>query len=158
MSDAPNPRTRHRIRWAIALLLLGLLGAVVPALVSGPRFLSSAAVYLLDDGRTVVIPALTARAAAGRPAPMFFKVTGDRVSANVDGGVLTFTGGSTLTFTSGPSAWTSAADLVTHEPGWTAAAAAIALTPFLFLWWRRSAAGVARATGIACCVAASAAV
>jgi len=158
MSDDAAPRARRRIRWAVALLLVGLLGAVVPALVAGPRFLSSASVYPLADGRVIVIAGFAGRGGPGPWVPIHYQVTGDRVSAEVEGGVLTIRARGTITVTSSPSAWTSAADLVTHEPGWTAAAVAIALTPLLFVWWRRSGAGVPRATGIACCVAASAAV
>jgi len=39
MSDASDRRRRWRVRWAVALLLFGLLGAVVPALAAGSRFL-----------------------------------------------------------------------------------------------------------------------
>src|SRR5262245_34342691 len=39
MSDDTTPRARRRMRWAVVLLALGFLGAFVPGLAAGGRFL-----------------------------------------------------------------------------------------------------------------------
>jgi hypothetical protein len=49
-------------------------------------------------------------------------------------------------------------DLVRADASWTVAIATLAVAPALFLWWRRSPARFLRGAGVACCVAASAAV
>jgi hypothetical protein len=152
MSDAPDPRVRRRIRWAVALLLLGLLGAAIPPLVAGSG--SRTVVYLFTTGNRPTAASPVVLTTDLQPSEVL-RVTGDDVFVDTKGGVLNVRGGAQFTITtSGVPRWTSVVDLVQHDAGWAAAAVSIALAPFLFLWWRRSATTFVRVAGIACCAAA----
>src|SRR5262245_56103358 len=151
MSDAPDPRARRRLRWAVVLLLLGFLGAVVLALVAGRG--SGAVVYLFAtvDGSTPPPPVVMP---TDSPTAQTWRVTGDHLSVDTSDGVLKISGVTITAKSNGLRSWTSIFDLVQHDAGWAAAAVAIALAPFLFLWWRRAATSFGRVAGIACCAAA----
>jgi hypothetical protein len=153
MSDVQDRRTRRRARWAVALLIIGLLGAVVPALAAGSGFLPIEHIYRVEGSR--LIP-LSSPGSAG-PAPMECRISGDVLATGVNAAGLTVRGsGEAKIMYIAP--WTSAVYLVQHDAGWAAAAAAIALAPLLFLWWRRAAVSFVRVAGLACCVAAGASV
>src|SRR5262245_42345583 len=131
MSDAPDRGPRWRRRLAVALLLLGFLGAVVPALAIGTGFLPDERVYQVDGSK--LIPMSFAKAG---PAPVECRVTGEAhaVASTPAGLTVSGRGQVTLLFI---APWTSADWLVQHDARWTAVAAAIAIAPLLFLWWRR---------------------
>src|SRR5262245_32065840 len=127
MSDALDPSPRRPTRCAVALLLLGLALAFVPALAAGDRFVRvrRVAIYAPLQG-----PAETEQ----------WVEEGDALWAwEFD------------------SAWpdgTSACDLVRSDLGWAFVAGALVGAPVLFLWWRHANFALARAGGIACAVAA----
>jgi hypothetical protein len=152
MSDGVDPRARRRGRWAIVLLLIGLLAAVVPALVAGSR--SRTVVYLFRTGNGSTPPRAIVMT-TDSPTPEIYRVTGDDLSVDTNDGVVRIRGSANLALTTtGMPPWTSVVDLVQHDAGWAAAAASIALAPLLFLWWRRAATAFVRVAGIACCAAA----
>ena len=147
MSDAPNPRARWRVGLAVALLLVGLLGAVIPALAAGTAFLPDERVYQVDGSKA--IPMSFAKSA---PTPVECRFTGETYSVGPTPGGMTINGRGRVTL-SIIAPWTSADWLVLHDARWTSVAAAFAIAPLLFLWWRRAAWSFGRVAGIACCAA-----
>jgi MFS superfamily sulfate permease-like transporter len=134
MSDAPAPRARRRGRWAVALLLVGFVGAFVPGLVAGERFVCSDPKwdhfnYFIEDMSDATDPLV-----GGTSHPAF----GNLVLV--------------------PSPPKSLLDLVQTDPSWAVAAATLLIAALLFLWWRRTSTSFVRVAGIACGMAASAAV
>ena len=134
-----------RGRVAIAVLLLGFAAAVVPGLAAGDGFLRPPGDRLFP---------WLGPPYSGTTDGECFWVLGEGVSEDADG----VPRARIPTFTLYGPVWPSAAGLVRHNAGWAAAAAAIALTPLLFLWWRRAGTSFGRVSGIACGAAASAAV
>src|SRR5262245_43085643 len=141
MSDAPEPRGRRRVRWAVALLVLGLVVALVPGLGSGDHFLPSVFTDVQWDSAVPSVGGATFTLAG-------LNHFGFRIESSAS---LAFD-----TFPADPS--TSFAGLVTTDLAWSVAAATLLVAPLLFVWWRRSAAGFVRIAGIAACVAATGAV
>ena len=124
MSDDAVPR----VRWAVALLLVGLVVAFVPGLAAGDRF--------------VRVRRVTIYATLQGPAESEHWVDeGDALWA--------------WEFDNAWPEGTSACDLVRTDLGWAFVAGALAGAPALFLWWRRASLALARATGIACAIAAA---
>jgi hypothetical protein len=132
MSDAPDPRDRRRIRWAVALLLLGFLVAFVPGLAAGDDFV------VVTSEWNVIEKGSRHDDHVSAPIVLHFYV-------RTDGTVLRV-----------PP--TSYCDLVGDDLSWATSAATLLVAPLLFLWWRRSALRFGRGAGIACCVVASAAI
>lgn len=118
-----------RMRWAVALLVLGLVVAIVPSVVSGVRFV-----------RAVIVWSIPATSGQWRGR---WRDVCDEHGFHPFG-----------PFPEG----TSAIDLIRSDTAWAVVAAALALVPLLFGWWRRADVGFARTAGITCAVAASASV
>jgi hypothetical protein len=141
MSDAPDPRDRRRICWAVALVLLGFLVAFVPGLLSGDEFVprrpTSTDWYSrpLSNTSFAATPAETSHAGSGVARTFVIR---------------------SLTIVIDPP--TSLVGLATTDLSWAVAAATLLVAPLLFLWWRRSATGFGRAAGVASCFAAAGAV
>jgi hypothetical protein len=152
----PSRRMRARATFAVVLLLLGLLVTVVPGLAAGDEFRRGL------PGVVVVTPVVPAQSSA--PAPpsgeLCFRVlTADRTVRVRNGGpAITLNQTLAFTITSGPPTGSSLTDLVLHEAGWTTAALGLVIAPLLFVWWQRRGVSFARMLGIACSLAAGAAV
>src|SRR5262245_2447209 len=127
-----DARRRRCDVWTVAMLVLGLLVALVPPLAAGDDF-----IYPQPEmGR---IGAELVRADFGK------RRTFRDIHVRDDGSYVLMP----------PRAL---AELVQYRGSWAAAAATLLAGPLLFLWWRRSAIGFGRVAGVACCVAASGAV
>ena len=155
----PSHVTRARARLGVVLLLLGLLVTVVPGLAAGDAFRPGV------PGAVVVTPVVPAQSSATAPpsgAVCFRTVAADRTvrvrMVRQDGTAIALNQGVVFTFSIGPPPRSSLTDLVLHEAGWTAAALGLVVAPFLFVWWRRRGVPFARVVGIACSLAAGAAV
>ena len=156
----PAHVTRARAGLGVVLLLFGLLVTVVPGLAAGDAFHPGL------PGGVIVTRVVPAQASATAPpsGDRSFRVSLPLVTA--DGETRVRQGGPAIalnqtlafTFTFGPPPGSSLTDLVLHEPGWTAAALGLVLAPLVFVWWRRRGVPFARVVGIACSLAAGAAV
>jgi len=140
MSDAPDPRARRRGRWAVALLLLGLVVALVPGLVAGDEFLGAE----INGDWDVSIRGV---------ANGTFTFVGPGTNHAGFGGRPTHTVLTTDAFRT-PLA-DSLVDSVRTDLSWAGSLASLIVAPLLFLWWRRSAIRFGRIVGAACCVATS---
>jgi hypothetical protein len=116
---------KRRMRWAIAMLVAGVVVAFVPAIAAGERFLDP---Y----------------------SPLVSLGPWHRPPFNIHSGLIP--DGLIVKFPP-----PSLVELVQTDAAWAIAAATLLASPMLFLWWRRSAIGFGRVTGVACCVAAAAA-
>lgn len=145
MSDASDPRARRRLGRAVALLVIGLLVAFVPALVAGDRFLLDpyqASIAAWDQAIPSSANATLTYGTVGT-SHYGFGGTSSEASVSADTFVVNF----------GPP--TSLSDLVSSDIAWAIPAATLLLVPGLFLWWRRSAVTFGRIAGAASAIAAS---
>ena len=148
MTDEPRSRVTGRSRFAVLLLLLGVVAAFVPGLAAGNGFRPCG---WISKG-TFLIPKPPVSGSGA------YRITGDGARVGGDARAIVVTGNAQITYTGVGSGRARLCDLVAYEPGWTAAAAALIAMAPLYLWWRRGGLAFARVAGIAACIAAAAAV
>ena len=147
MSEDADVRAKRLVRWAVAVLLLGLVVALVPGLAAGEGF----------------VRAVDFRIHLSLPQPGEFVSDGwvEVAGPNEAGGSFSFETTPYSSTKPPPNVTlvqicgTRASTLVRDELSWTAAAAALAIAPLLFAWWRFGNPSFGRTAGVACAVVAS---
>jgi hypothetical protein len=140
MSDSTDLCARRRGRWAVTLLLLGLVVAFVPGLAAGDRSVPT-------SSGTWDVAVFGVASGTHSFAPVGSNHFGLRSAAE-----------RTTTIVDDSYPLASLSELVRGSVAWAVSAATLLLAPLLFLWWRRSATGFGRAAGVASCFAAAGAV
>ena len=149
---AASRRSRIRARLGVVLLLLGLAVAAVPGLAAGNAFLPR--LWFRVGSVTTPLPLVQVKSTGATAAPVLTSSGNVIVSPRLR--VVATEAGAIYVITGWPSAPTSLADLVLHEPGWTAAAIALlTMVPF-YAWWRRCGLSFGRIAGVATCIASAA--
>ncbi len=147
---APALRARVPARVALALLLIGLFIAFVPGLAAGNGFMPRA--WVSSGSIQIALPM------ASGQSQRFATATGDELTIDTTGGVLTIRGKTSINLTGSWFAPSSLTDLALAEPGWAAAVAALLAMAPLYAWWRRGSLSFGRVLGAATGVVAAAAV
>lgn len=126
MSDKEAPNSRWRTRCAIALLVVGLVVAFMPALAAGKRSVRLVEAYSSVDSLPTRTCWIELPAPGSLSCPPGIDICG-----------------------------TSAMALVRSDFAWAAVAISLAVVPLLFGWSRLAGVGFGRFAGLACAVVAS---